>query len=482
MYHKKGPMETYMREIGEIPLITTDEEIELARKIKAGQDEEYSTNMYRSKNRDSQRIITDGEAAREKLIKSNLRLVVKIAHEFKGCGLPMPDLISEGNIGLMRASEKFAPEKGAKFSSYSAWDIKCCMRNALSKSGTVRIPIGSAKKITEIRTSKRELTEKLRRPPTMEEISEDVKESVRVVKRLESVHTSYTRSLQDPIQKGEEGTFEDIIPDENSENPGKVLEERDLIIAMRGQFGELEQNQRIVLEMTYCLDNSPQKTLEEISKVIGKTREGVRQIRGKALRKLRVKLEQEAGDTRSEKQIEDDEVTRAYVNYQGDIYKIRKSITGFQHSVIYRIINRIKKKDSKNARKLEENSREFYPAKEYGAMCKERRFGDENRLFIRLYERYDGDISLIAKGLGKNTELVKKMTKRVEKEYGKITLIDSRKRRYQEENILYVELYEKHDGETDAVAREWGIPHNEVKRIGKRVEQNRLEAIAANKR
>ncbi len=268
--YKNDPMKAYMQDIGEIPLISKEEEVELAGRIKEGD-----------------------EIARQKLIKANLRLVVKIAHDFKGFGLPLLDLISEGNIGLMRAAEKFDPSKGAKFSSYSAWWIKQSMRRALSqKSRTIRVPVASAGKINKIRTAKMQLSEELGRDPTEVEIAEHLNLTKRTVQGLKLADFK-TFSLHDPIQKGEEGSFEDIIPDNATTTPDLIIEDSESILRLRGLVTKLDERERKILMMRYGLDGTRPKTLEEVSLMIGRTRERVRQIQMQALKKLRAMIEDE---------------------------------------------------------------------------------------------------------------------------------------------------------------------------------------------
>jgi len=282
MYHKNDPMKAYMQDIGEIPLISKEEEVELAAKIKAGD-----------------------EMARQKLIKANLRLVVKIAHDFKGFGLPLLDLISEGNIGLMRAAEKFDPAKGAKFSSYSAWWIKQSMRRALSqKSRTIRVPVASAGKINKIRTAKIQLTEKLGRAPTDTEIAEHLDFTKRTVQGLKLADLK-TFSLHDPIQKGEEGSFEDIIPDSSACTPDEIIEDSESIQRLRGLIHNLDEREKTILVMRYGLDGGRPKTLEEVSRIIGRTRERVRQIQMQSLKKLRAMIEDETYDNDGKRQEEE---------------------------------------------------------------------------------------------------------------------------------------------------------------------------------
>ncbi|RMD74731.1 MAG: RNA polymerase sigma factor RpoD/SigA [Lentisphaerae bacterium] len=263
-------MKAYMREIGQIPLISREEEVELAALIASG-----------------------SEAARAKLIQSNLRLVVKIAHDFKGLGLPLLDLISEGNIGLMKAVEKFDPAKGAKFSSYAAWWIKQSMRRALSnQSRTIRIPVQSAGKINKIKGARVKLSEELGRDPTNSEIAQHLEFSERTVSALRLAELR-TFSLQDPIQQGEDSMYQDIIPDSSCATPDSEISDREILAQIGRLVHKLEDRERLILTMRFGLDGERSKTLEEVSKVIGRTRERVRQIQNQALTKLRKYIEEE---------------------------------------------------------------------------------------------------------------------------------------------------------------------------------------------
>jgi RNA polymerase primary sigma factor len=273
MQQRNDPMKSYMQDIGELPLISKEEEIRLAALIKQGD-----------------------QKAREDLIKANLRLVVKIAHDFKGFGLPLLDLISEGNIGLMRAAEKFDPAKGAKFSSYSAWWIKQSMRRALSqKSRTIRVPVASASKINKIRSARAELADKLGRAATDEEVAQHLDFTKRTVQGLKLADLK-TFSLHDPIQKGEDGSFEDIIAASGVETPDTIIEGHENLQRLRALIDRLDVRERKILGLRYGLDGARPKTLEEVSRQIGRTRERVRQIQMQALKKLRSMIEDESYD------------------------------------------------------------------------------------------------------------------------------------------------------------------------------------------
>ncbi len=263
-------MRDYMNDIRQIPLISRTEEVALAKLIHQG----------------------DAEAL-EQLVSSNLRLVVKIAHDFKGMGLPLQDLVAEGNIGLMRAAEKFDPEKGAKFSSYAAWWIKQAMRRALTeKSKTIRIPVASVTKIVKIRNVRNRLRRELDREPSDKEIAGHLELSERVVRRLRRADMK-TVSLQDPILRGEEGDLESLIPDENADTPFGIMDDGESDMRLGLLLEKLDPRERYILCLRYGLEGNTTHTLEEISKCLGRTRERVRQIQKRALKKLRHQLARE---------------------------------------------------------------------------------------------------------------------------------------------------------------------------------------------
>lgn len=270
MAERIDSMACYMRNIGAIPLIDIQEEARLAKLIASGDRDAWAD-----------------------LISANLRLVVKIAHDFRGPGLPIQDLVSEGNVGLMRAAEKFDPRKGAKFSSYAAWWIKQAMRRALlEKSKCIRIPVTSAGKVHKIRTVRAKLRDELDRDPTAAEIAEKVDFSERVVKRLSHVELRSV-SLQDPITRNEDGWLKDLIPDERALTPDEILGDSQMTDRLNLLIQNLDERERKILLMRYGLDGSPPKTLEEVSQTIGRTRERVRQIQKRALSKLRGQLHRE---------------------------------------------------------------------------------------------------------------------------------------------------------------------------------------------
>ncbi|MCK5834313.1 MAG: RNA polymerase sigma factor RpoD/SigA [Lentisphaeria bacterium] len=264
MYSSVNSMRTYMLAIAEISLISVADEVVLAGLIKEGD-----------------------AAARQKLISANLRLVVKIAHDFKGLGVSLEDLVAEGNIGLMRAVERFDPEKGAKFSSYSAWWIKQAMRKSISTQGrTIRIPIQSRSKSSLIITTQTRLKEQLGRSPTSREIALKLGYTERTVRNLLTANISVC-SINAPINVGEDGDFLELIPDQNAPKPDVVLGDREELKRMFSYMTKLSEREQLILDLRYGLSGKNAKTLDEVSSAIGRTRERVRQIQNHALKKLK---------------------------------------------------------------------------------------------------------------------------------------------------------------------------------------------------
>ena len=270
--NKNDTMKVYMGEIAQIPLVNKKEEAELAEAIHSSDQERY-------------------EDARTTLIKANLRLVVKIAHDFRGCGLPISDLISEGNIGLIRAGRSFDPQLGAKFSSYAAWWIKQTMRRAIAnQTHTIRVPVQTGSKMNRIRQTGIMLKAELGREPSDLEIAEYLDFSERTVSNLRRAETSII-SLQDQIVPGENSSFEELIPDPKAVMPGTGMCNNDSMDLLEECVSQLEPREREIIFMRF-FEN---KTLDDVSLKIGRTRERVRQIQNQALSKLRSRMKEEAG-------------------------------------------------------------------------------------------------------------------------------------------------------------------------------------------
>src|SRR5213082_1985320 len=229
----------YLREIGQIPLLTPEQEIELAAKIKKGDRE-----------------------ARALMIRSNLRLVVKIAHDYANLGLPLLDLISEGNIGLMKAVERFDPAKGGKLSTYAAWWIKQSIKRALAnQSKTIRLPVHMVDKISKMNRTARLLQEELGREPTDEELAEEMGIPPEKVgwMRMAAVRPA---SLDAPIGDDETGSFGELVPDEQAHSPRERFEEKALCRLLRQVVKKLAPREAEILTARYGLDGGRQKTLD----------------------------------------------------------------------------------------------------------------------------------------------------------------------------------------------------------------------------
>ena len=257
----------YLREIGQTPLITPKEEIALAKRIKRGD-----------------------KAAREQMIKANLRLVVKIAHDYENYGLPMLDLISEGNIGLMKAVERFDPTKGAKLSTYAAWWIKQAIRRAISnQSKTIRLPIHVTDKLLHIRRAEAKLQNEFGRAPTDEELSDELGLSA---KRIVQYRKAAIRpqSLDAPIDDNNANSISEIVADQNASTPYESLEEKTDARLIHELLPTLPEREQEILRGRFGFDGDKEKTLEEIGQKFGVTRERIRQIQEIALAKLRRKI------------------------------------------------------------------------------------------------------------------------------------------------------------------------------------------------
>jgi RNA polymerase primary sigma factor len=254
----------YLQEIGRIPLLTPQQEIELAAKIKKGDT-----------------------AARERMINSNLRLVVTIAHDYDNLGLPLLDLISEGNIGLTKAVERFDPAKGAKLSTYAMWWIKQSIKRALAnQSKTIRLPVHLVDKIGKVRRVSLQLSDELGREPTDDELGEEVGIASEKVARLKSVGIR-PASLDAPIGDDDSTEFGETIGDEGAQTPFELLRDKNLRGEVDGLIAVLDDREKKIISQRFGLDGGKPKTLEDVGKNFGITRERIRQLQNIALAKLR---------------------------------------------------------------------------------------------------------------------------------------------------------------------------------------------------
>lgn len=266
----------YLREIGQVKLLTPEEEIALARRIRLGDKE-----------------------AREQMIKANLRLVVKMAREYEHLGLPLLDLINEGNIGLMKGVERFDPSKGAKLSSYASFWIKQFIRRALAnQSRTIRLPVHAVDKVALIRRAERRLSETLGRVATDEEIAHQLGFSN--ARRMRQLRDAARRPVELDAPLGLEldsGLISEIIADPNTEAPFDQLAKDGDHALVQEAFTTLDRRESTILKMRFGLDARRPKTLKEIGLKFGITRERVRQLQNEALKKMRMVIQRQDGSS-----------------------------------------------------------------------------------------------------------------------------------------------------------------------------------------
>ncbi|MDP0492364.1 MAG: RNA polymerase sigma factor RpoD/SigA [Verrucomicrobiota bacterium JB023] len=267
-HEAESSLRVYMREISKTPLLTPQEEVELAEKIKKGDKE-----------------------ARTRMIKANLRLVVKIAQDYSGYGLPLADLISEGNIGLMKAVERFDPTKGGKLSTYGAWWIKQSIKRALAnQSKTIRLPVHMVDKIARMRRISMILTEALGREPTDEELSEELGLAPKKLALLKRASQRPT-SLDEPVGDEERGSYGEVIGDERAVNPFDALSDKNLHGHLDELLELLDERESKIIDARFGLNGRQPMTLEEVGREFGVTRERIRQLQNVALNKMRRALQ-----------------------------------------------------------------------------------------------------------------------------------------------------------------------------------------------
>lgn len=263
-------LQSYLQAIGQVPLLTREEEVSLAKKIQRG-----------------------NKKARAAMIQANLRLVVKIAKDYAGYGLPLADLISEGNLGLVRAVEKFDPTKGTKFSTYASWWIKQAVRRALAnQSKTIRLPVHVVDKLNKINRIHSQLTEELGREPDADELSEELDISSGKISMLRQA-AQQTLSLDRPIGEDENASLGEIIGDDSAVDPLDQLSEDNMNDTVREAMQHLNERELAILRLRFGLDGVEEETLAEIGKRFNVTRERIRQLQNSALIKLRRNIQKQ---------------------------------------------------------------------------------------------------------------------------------------------------------------------------------------------
>jgi RNA polymerase primary sigma factor len=261
---ERSPLRTYLDSIGKTPLLTLEEETALARKILKGD-----------------------EAARQKMIQSNLRLVVRIARDYDDFGLPLMDLISEGNFGLIKAVERFDPDKGGKLSTYASWWIKQAIKRALASNGkTIRLPVHMVDRIAQMRRMIAQLTKELEREPSDEEIAQSMEIPISKVVHMKSV-ANRAASLDQEVGEDGDSTLGDLVKDETASSPFENLRSKSDVAEINEMLSRLDPREAEVITLRFGLNGESPLTLEEIGAKFKLTRERVRQLQQSALMQLR---------------------------------------------------------------------------------------------------------------------------------------------------------------------------------------------------
>ncbi len=286
-------VDLYLKEVAGIPLLTAEEEVELAAAMKRGHlaEEQVAGQSPDALGEETwvalHRYVRQGEVARQHLIQANSRLVISIAKRYLGHGVSLLDLIQEGNIGLIRAVEKFDYTLGYKFSTYATWWIRQAVTRAIADQGrTIRVPVHMCERINQLMQAKRELTQALGHEPSSEELAEALEVPVSRIQQTLQV-AQHPLSLDMPMGEEQESLFGDFIEDEQSIHPTDAAAYTLLCEQMQDLMGSLTSREGRVIQLRFGLRNGRTHTLEEVGRMFGVTRERIRQIEAKALRKLR---------------------------------------------------------------------------------------------------------------------------------------------------------------------------------------------------
>lgn len=291
------PVKMYLKQIGKVPLLTPAEEVRIARRIDAGAEAAAEfTELIRSEEwhdldrmaqRKTRRRVADGEKAKAELTSANLRLVVSIAKRYLGRGVPILDIIQEGNLGLMRAVEKFDHSKGFKFSTYATWWIRQAITRAIAdQSRTIRVPVHMVESINKVIRAQRAMMQRLEREPTLAELAVETDITEEKLAEILRVSRQDPLSLDTPIGDEDDASMADFIPDKRAA-PVEVAARHMLAATISGVLDELSEREAEVVRLRFGLDDGRPRTLEEVGKAFGVTRERIRQIESKTLAKLR---------------------------------------------------------------------------------------------------------------------------------------------------------------------------------------------------
>jgi RNA polymerase primary sigma factor len=291
------PVRMYLKEIGRVPLLDARQEVRVAARIKRGiEASEHLAVLEESGEIDRldladlarfKRLVRDGDRASDELIRANLRLVVSIAKRYVGRGMVLLDLVQEGNLGLMRAVEKFDHTKGFKFSTYATWWIRQAITRAIAdQARTIRIPVHMVEAMNRVKRVQRQMHQELKREPTVEELAAEVDEPVEKIREILRIGLD-PLSLDSPVGDEDESNLGDFIKDENAAAPIDVAARNLLVSAVGDVLVELSDREQEVVRLRFGLEDGRPRTLEEVGRQFGVTRERIRQIEAKTLAKLR---------------------------------------------------------------------------------------------------------------------------------------------------------------------------------------------------
>ena len=281
----------YLTDIGQYPLLTKDDEVRLAQAIEGGSaaraDFDAATDLTPARKRELRRAIRQGEDAERTFVQSNLRLVVSIAKKYQASGLPLLDLIQEGNLGLMHAVEKFDWRKGFKFSTYATWWIRQAITRGIANTGrTIRLPVHAGDTLARLQKARARLELKFGRPATLAELSAEVEmpeEKVTEALRF----AAEPLSLSEPLREDGDAELGDVVEDRSAESPFEVAATALLPEEIARLLSPLDEREREILKLRFGLDRGEPRTLEEVGEHFNLTRERIRQIEARAMSKLR---------------------------------------------------------------------------------------------------------------------------------------------------------------------------------------------------
>ncbi|HQZ14569.1 MAG TPA: RNA polymerase sigma factor RpoD [Acidimicrobiia bacterium] len=285
------PVRMYLKEIGKVPLLTAEQEVVLAKRIEAGSDavERLENEVVEDSSKKSslKAIARDGEIASRQLVEANLRLVVSIAKRYANRGMALLDLVQEGNLGLMRAVDKFDYTKGFKFSTYATWWIRQAITRAIAdQARTIRIPVHMVETMNKVMRIRRQMAQELEREPTHAELAKKAQLSIEKIREIERIQQDPV-SLEMRVGEDDDSSLGDFVVDPSGSTPQKIAARKLLVEAIETALDELNERERAIVRLRFGLDDGQVHTLEEVGQTFGVTRERIRQIESKTLQKLR---------------------------------------------------------------------------------------------------------------------------------------------------------------------------------------------------